>query len=76
MYNPQFPIQQGMSRAQMGQQMPTFNPMAVPVGMRNTIFNQMYNTNPQFREFANSLSGMSPQQGFAKYGLDSAQYLR
>lgn len=47
--------------------------MAVPVGMRSSIFAQMYQNNPQFREFADSLNGKTPQQAFQENGYDISQ---
>lgn len=34
---------------------------------------QWYRTNPAFRQFADSLSGVTPQQAFAERGLDFDQ---
>ena len=33
----------------------------------------MYQSNPQFREFADSMSGKSPEQAFAENGYDYGQ---
>ena len=31
-------------------------------------------TNPQFRAFAQSMQGKTPEQAFAEYGLDYSQF--
>ena len=33
-------------------------------------FDQMYNQNPQFRQFADSMRGKTPEQAFRENGLD------
>lgn len=40
------------------------------VGPSNAVFNQMYNNNPQFRNFANSVRGKTPEEAFRQNGLD------
>lgn len=37
-----------------------------PQGM----FDQMYNSNPQFRKFADSMKGKTPEQAFSENGLN------
>lgn len=39
-------------------------------GSSNAVFNQMYNTNPQFRQFADSMRSKSPEQAFMENGLN------
>lgn len=39
-------------------------------GSSNEVFNQMYNTNPSFRKFADSVRDLTPEQAFSRYGLD------
>lgn len=34
------------------------------------MFNQMYQSNPQFRDFANSMKGKTPEQAFQEKGFD------
>lgn len=34
------------------------------------IFNQMYQNNPQFRDFANSMKDKTPEQAFQECGFD------
>lgn len=34
------------------------------------IFNQMYKNNPEFRDFANSMKGKTPEQAFKEHGFD------
>lgn len=43
-------------------------------GDPNSLAQMMYDSNPQFRQLADSVQGMTPQQAFAKYGLDFSQY--
>lgn len=38
------------------------------------IFDQMYQSNPQFRDFANSMKGKSPEQAFQEKGFDYSQF--
>lgn len=40
------------------------------------IFNKLYNTNPQFRQFADSMQGKTPEQAFQEQGLDYEQFKR
>ncbi len=39
-------------------------------GGAEQLFNQMYQSNPQFRDFANSMKGKTPEQAFKERGLD------
>ena len=34
------------------------------------VFTQMYQNNPQFRDFANSMKGKTPEQAFREKGFD------
>lgn len=43
-------------------------------GSSNFIFNQMYNSNPQFRQFADSMQGKTPEQAFHENGLDFSSF--
>ena len=43
-------------------------------GPSNVIFNQMYQNNPQFRQFADSMRGKTPDQAFRENGLDFNQF--
>lgn len=47
------------------------NPMNA---MQQMIFNKLYNSNPQFRQFADSMQGKTPEQAFQEQGLDYNQY--
>lgn len=44
------------------------------MGPSGTVFNQMYNNNPQFKQFADSLRGKTPEQAFREHGLDFNQF--
>ena len=44
------------------------------MGSSSSIFNQMYQNNPQFRQFADSMKGKTPEQAFSEYGLDFNQF--
>ena len=39
-------------------------------GPSNVVFNKWYQSNPQFREFANSVRGKTPEEAFKQNGLD------
>jgi hypothetical protein len=39
-------------------------------GPANVVFDKMYQNNPQFKQFADSMQGKTPQQAFSEYGLD------
>ena len=54
------------------QQMGQMNPMSA---MQNMIFNNLYQSNPQFRQFADSMRGKTPEQAFQEYGLDYSQFM-
>ena len=43
-------------------------------GSSDALFKQMYNTNPKFRVFADSVRDMTPEQAFKQNGLDFNQY--
>lgn len=43
-------------------------------GPSNIVFNQMYQNNPQFRQFADSMRGKTPEQAFRENGLDFNQF--
>ena len=43
-------------------------------GPSNVIFNQMYQNNPQFKQFADSMRGKTPEQAFKERGLDFNQF--
>lgn len=65
---------------------PMVNPMAAgsmqgptnqggPAGLiQNMIFNKMYRSNPNFRQFADSMRGRSPEEAFKEQGLDYSQF--
>lgn len=42
--------------------------------MQQMIFNRLYQSNPQFRAFADSMRGQSPEQAFQERGLDYSQF--
>ncbi len=42
--------------------------------MQRLIFNKMYQSNPQFRNFADSMQGKTPEQAFQEQGLDYNQF--
>lgn len=39
-------------------------------GPSNILFNKLYNSNPQFKQFADSMRGKTPEQAFRENGLD------
>ena len=44
------------------------------MGPSSAVFRQMYSTNPQFRAFANSVRGKTPEQAFNENGLDFSAF--
>ena len=42
--------------------------------MQRMIFNKLYNSNPQFKQFADSMQGKTPEQAFQEQGLDYSQF--
>ena len=42
--------------------------------MERMIFNKLYNSNPQFRAFADGMRNKSPEQAFQEQGLDYNQF--
>lgn len=38
------------------------------------LFNRLYQSNPRFRQLADSVRGMTPEQAFQAHGLDFNQY--
>ena len=43
-------------------------------GNPQALFDQMYQSNPQFRDFANSMKGKTPEEAFREHGLDYNQF--
>lgn len=43
-------------------------------GNPQAIYNQMYQSNPQFRDFANSMKGKTPEQAFQEKGFDYSKF--
>lgn len=43
------------------------------IGDPNQAYAQLYQSNPQFRQFADSMKGKTPQQAFQEHGLDYEQ---
>ena len=43
-------------------------------GSSDALFKQMYNTNPRFRAFADSVRDLTPEQAFKQNGLDFNQF--
>jgi len=64
----------------MGTNNPVPNSMPAPTNsgpmgvMERMIFNKMYQSNPQFRQFADSMQGKTPEQAFQEQGLDYSQF--
>ncbi len=57
----------------MVNQMP--NQMGGPNNLiQQMIFNKLYNSNPQFKAFADSMQGKTPEQAFQENGLDYNQF--
>lgn len=45
-------------------------------GNTQALYSQLYQTNPQFRSFADSMRGKTPEQAFQENGLDFDQVRR
>ena len=43
-------------------------------GPSGLLFNRMYSSNPQFRQFADSMQGKTPEQAFRENGFDFEQF--
>lgn len=44
------------------------------LGNPNQAYTQLYQSNPQFRQFADSMRGKTPEQAFRENGLDFDQF--
>lgn len=44
------------------------------LGPSGSAYNHLYNTNPQFRQFADSMRGKTPEQAFREHGLNFDQF--
>lgn len=44
------------------------------LGPSNVVFDKLYQSNPQFRQFADSMKGKTPEQAFRENGLDFNQF--
>lgn len=42
--------------------------------LQRMIFNKLYNSNPQFRAFADQMRDKTPEQAFQEQGLDYNQF--
>ena len=68
------PLRPQMSQPPQGPP-PNPQPLGGPANlMQRLIFNKMYQSNPQFRAFADSMQGKSPEQAFQEQGLDYNQF--
>ena len=47
---------------------------AKSLGPSVTVFNQLYSTNQDFKQFADSMQGKTPEQAFSEYGLNFNQF--
>ena len=70
----------GMDNNQVPNSMPgptnhQMNQGGGPGGLiQQMIFNRMYQSNPQFRQFADSMQGKTPEQAFQEQGLDYSKF--
>lgn len=44
------------------------------MGPSQTIFNRMYHSNPEFKQFADNMMGKTPEQAFRENGLDFGKF--
>lgn len=72
-----FPSQQNAPQPQQPQSNNIFNAINQVKNMMNgdpqTVVNNMLNSNPKFRQFAQSMQGKTPEQAFKEFGLDFNQ---
>lgn len=47
---------------------------SMAAGDASALYSQLYQSNPQFRTFADSVRGKTPEQAFREHGLDYNQY--
>ena len=47
---------------------------AKSLGPSATVFNQLYASNSQFKRFADSMQGKTPEQAFSEHGLNFNQF--
>lgn len=62
------PMATGSMPGPTSQLSPQMNPM------ERMIFNTLYRVNPQFRQLADEVGGMTPEQAFQAKGQDYSQY--
>ena len=57
---------------------PFFQPQQMQTGpggiLQKIIFNKLYQSNQQFKSFADSMQGKTPEQAFQECGLDYSQF--
>lgn len=53
-----------------GNPLSSFMSQVKSMGPSGSLYNQMYQSNPQFKQFADSMQGKTPEQAFKEYGLD------
>ena len=65
-----------LPRMPQGRQAPSNpQPLGGPANLvQQMIFNRLYQSNPQFRAFAEQMRGKDPQQAFQERGLDYSQF--
>ena len=61
------PQQQGNSLLQEINRLKSMGPSQV-------VYDKMYQSNPDFRRFADTVRNMTPEQAFQNYGLDFSQF--
>ena len=53
-----------------GQTMGSLLSQIKAMGPSSKLYNKMYNENPEFKKFADSMNGKTPEQAFSENGLD------
>ena len=56
-----------------GNPLDTFNQIR-SMGPASAVFQNMYSNNQNFRQFADSVRGKSPEEAFGQYGLDFSKF--
>lgn len=61
-------------KSKLGNSQPTMLNLLRSSGSSNEVYRKLYNSNPKFRQFADSMNGKTPEQAFAEVGLDFNKY--
>ena len=69
------PLRRQTNPLNQGAANPPQQPLAGPASIiERMIFNKMYQSNPNFRAFADQMQGKNPEEAFRQQGLDYNQF--